>query len=81
VKVLKPKQRYSKKLVTGISIFLLLFIIAVLFIFWHTGTEPTALIASVFGAALGEYWALAGVKKAEIRMENLYKKKEDMSND
>ena len=61
------KSRYSKKLVTGISITLILFIIAVLAIYWHTGSEPTVLIGSVFAAALGEYWQLAGIKKAEMK--------------
>lgn len=61
------KTKYSKKLVTGISIVLVLFIIAVLAIYWHTGSEPSVLIGAVFAAALGEYWQLAGIKKAEIK--------------
>ncbi len=68
------KTQYSKKLVTGISIVLVLFIIAVLAIYWYTGSEPSVLIGAVFAAALGEYWQLAGIKKAEI-------KKGDQSNE
>ena len=63
----KPKSRYSKKLISSISIFLVLFVIATFVVYWHTGSEPTVLIGSVFGAALTEYWALAGIKKAEIK--------------
>ena len=63
----KPKSRYSKKLISAISIFLVLFVIATFVVYWHTGSEPTVLIGSVFGAALTEYWALAGIKKAEIK--------------
>jgi len=63
------KTKYSKKLVTGISIVLVLFIVAVLVIYWHTGSEPSVLIGAVFAAALGEYWQLAGIKKAEIKSD------------
>lgn len=63
----KQKAKYSKKMVTGISIAIIMFTIAVLVVYWHTGSEPSSLIVAFFGAALGEFWQLAGIKKAEIR--------------
>ena len=71
------KTKYSKKLITGISITLVLFIVAVLAVYWHTGSEPTVLIGSVFAAALGEYWQLAGIKKTEIKHGQMAEKDEE----
>lgn len=61
------KVKFSKKIITGVSITLILFIIADLIVFWHTGSEPQILTGAVFGAAINQYWTLAGIKKAEIR--------------
>jgi len=74
----KYKNNYSKKMVTWISITLLLFIIAVLILYWHTGSEPGILIGAVFGAALGEYWQLAGIKKAKIKSSTQYTNQDEI---
>lgn len=39
---------FSKKVVKGMFVFLVLFVVAVLVVFWHTSAEPSALVASVF---------------------------------
>lgn len=50
----------SKKLNTldwpllGMAAFLILFTVAILIIFWHTGSEPSTLVASVFTACTVE---------------------------
>lgn len=65
----KAGGRFSKKMVTGISVFLILFVIACLVIYWHTGSEPSVLITSVFAGALGEYWQLAGIRRTKAKQQ------------
>jgi len=61
------ENKFSKKVVRWIITLNALFVVAVLLIYWHTGSEPSTLIASWFAFTTGELWALAGIKKEETR--------------
>jgi len=62
--------KFSKAIVSLVIILNAAFTIAVLFIFYRVGTEPTALIGAWFGFTTVELWALAGIKKREIEIRN-----------
>lgn len=61
------EMQYSKIIVTVVIILNTLFMAAVLAIFWHTGSEPAALIAAWFAFTTGELWALSSIKKRTKR--------------
>ena len=61
------ENKFSKKVVRWIITLNALFVVAVLFLYWHTGSEPATLIASWFAFTTGELWALAGIKKEETK--------------
>ena len=68
-------MKFSKAIVSLVILLNAAFTIAVLFIFYRTGLEPTALIGAWFGFTTVELWALAGIKKREIgRGEEEWKK-------
>ena len=59
-------MKFSKFVVTLVILLNTAFTMAVLYIFYRVGIEPTALIAAWFGFTTVELWALAGIKKREI---------------
>ena len=59
-------MKFSKAIVALVIALNVFFTVAVLFIFYKVGTEPTALIGAWFGFTTVELWALAGIKKREI---------------
>ena len=59
-------MKFSKLIVSLVILLNAAFTVAVLFIFYRIGAEPTALIAAWFGFTTVELWALAGIKKREI---------------
>ena len=59
-------MKFSKAIVSLVILLNAAFTVAVLYIFYRIGAEPTALIASWFGFTTVELWALAGIKKREI---------------
>jgi len=61
------ENKFSKKVVRWIITLNALFVVAVLFLYWHTGSEPSTLIASWFAFTTGELWALAGIKREETK--------------
>ena len=63
-------MRFSKTIVTLVVLLNAAFTVAVLFIFYKVGTEPTTLIGAWFGFTTIELWALAGIKKREIEIRN-----------
>jgi hypothetical protein len=63
-------MKFSKKIVTLVVLLNAAFTVAVLFIFYRIGTEPTTLIGAWFGFTTVELWALAGIKKREIETRN-----------
>ena len=64
------KKKYSKKLIAFIVFANVVFATAVFAVFWHTGNEPTALVAAWFGFTTVELWNLATIKKTEVHHEN-----------
>jgi hypothetical protein len=62
-------MKFSKLIVALVIALNVLFTVAVLFIFYKVGTEPTTLIGAWFGFTTIELWALAGIKKREIDAE------------
>jgi len=63
-------MKFSKFVVTLVILLNTTFTMAVLFIFYRTGLEPTTLIGAWFGFTTVELWALAGIKKREIETRN-----------
>lgn len=63
-------MKFSKAIVSLVIILNAAFTVAVLYIFYRIGAEPTALIAAWFGFTTVELWALAGIKKREIEIQN-----------
>ena len=63
-------MKFSKAIVALVIALNVFFTVAVLFIFYRIGTEPTALIGAWFGFTTVELWALAGIKKREIEIQN-----------
>lgn len=64
---MKKKGAFSKALVAFIVALNAIFAVAVLVVYWHTGTEPVALIGAWFAFTGGELWMLAGIKKNKIQ--------------
>lgn len=63
------KKKYSKRLIAFIVFANIVFAAAVFAVFWHTGNEPTALVAAWFSFTTVELWSLAGIKKKEVEHE------------
>lgn len=63
-------MKFSKAIVALVIALNVFFTVAVLFIFFKVGTEPTTLIAAWFGFTTVELWALAGIKKREIEQND-----------
>ena len=63
-------MKFSKLIVALVILLNAAFTVAVLFIFYRIGTEPTTLIGAWFGFTTIELWALAGIKKREIEKQN-----------
>jgi hypothetical protein len=66
------KKNYSKYIVACIIALNVLFTIAILYVFNHTGNEPSTLISAFFAFTTVELWSLAGIKKKKIEKENDY---------
>ncbi len=62
-------MKFSKVIVSLVITLNIIFTVAVLYIFYRVGTEPTALIAAWFGFTTGELWFLAGIKKKEMESD------------
>ena len=58
---------FSKTLVTVAFALIIIFTVAVLYIFWQTGNEPSALITAFFAAILGEFGFLAWIRNTKTR--------------
>ena len=58
---------FSKTLVTVAFALIIIFTIAVLYIFWQTGSEPSTLITAFFAAILGEFGFLAWIRTNKTR--------------
>lgn len=60
-------MKYSKKVLNYMLIILMLFVIGVLIVFWHTGSEPSTLVASVFAFCGVEGGLMAWIKTTKVR--------------
>lgn len=60
------KQKFSKLLIAFIIVLNILFASAVLVVFYHTSSEPVALVGAWFSFTTIELWTLAGIKKKKI---------------
>lgn len=63
-------MKFSKAIVSLVILLNAAFTVAVLYIFYRVGMEPTTLIGAWFGFTTIELWALAGIKKREIETRN-----------
>lgn len=63
-------MKFSKIIVSLVIALNVFFTVAVLYIFYRIGAEPTTLIGAWFGFTTIELWALAGIKKREIETQN-----------
>ncbi len=66
------KNKFSKGIVTLIVVLNVFFSAAVLVVFWHTGSEPVALIGSWFAFTTGELWLISGIKKKKMEKGENY---------
>lgn len=56
-------MRFSKIIVAAVIALNALFAIAVLAVFWHTGSEPAVLVGAWFAFTTGELWTLGKIKR------------------
>lgn len=63
----KSKKEFSKQVVALVVFLNVAFAAAVLTVFWHTGSEPSALVAAWFTFTTGELWMLSSIKKSKIK--------------
>lgn len=61
----RKQKKFSKKIVALVIALNTAFAAAVLAVYWHTGSEPAALIAAWFAFTTGELWMLSSIKKKE----------------
>lgn len=59
-------MQFSKMIVALVVILNILFAAAVLAVYWHTGSEPAALVGAWFAFTTGELWLCASIKKKKI---------------
>ena len=60
-------MKFSNKIVALVLGLNIVFAVAVLLAFWHTGAEPAALVAAWFAFTTGELWMLASIKKTKVK--------------
>jgi hypothetical protein len=66
------KTKFSKMIVGLIIALNIIFTSAVLIVFYHTSSEPVALVGAWFSFTTIELWTIAGIKKKKIEKENDY---------
>ena len=64
------KSKFSKALISSIIALNIIFTTAVLIVFYHTSSEPVALVGAWFSFTTVELWTRAGIKKKKIEKEN-----------
>jgi hypothetical protein len=74
------KSRFSKTLVSLLILSNVIFTIAILYIFYYTGREPSTLIISWFGFTTGELGVVGYIKGKKVKKEEeIEKGKSDYS--
>ena len=75
IKLLKNKKknegRFSKRIVISIIILAIAFVIAILYVFLKTGSEPTVLVGSFMAFISIELWSLAKIKRDEPKEDEI----------
>lgn len=61
------RNKFSKMIVAAVVILNTVFTAAVLYVFLHIGSEPTALIAAWFGFTTGELAILSSITKIKVK--------------
>jgi hypothetical protein len=71
--------KFSKLIVILVIALNIVFTIAVLFIFYKTGSEPMTLVGTWFAFTTGELWMLSSIKKTKVHegKQSLYSNKID----
>lgn len=62
-------MEFSKKIVIAVIALNVLFVVAIFALFWHTGSEPSALVAGWFAFTTGELWGLSKIKREKLQQE------------
>lgn len=70
-------MKFSKVIVVVVVVLNILFSAAVLAVYWHTGSEPAALVAAWFAFTTGELWMLSCIKKTETKFGGDATKEDD----
>lgn len=65
----KGKIKFSKKIVSLVIVMNILFTLAILFVFFRTGNEPTALVGAWFTFTTVELWSLSKIKRTEVKKD------------
>ena len=73
----KKKGIYSKVVVGSVIILNTLFTATVLYVFLHTGNEPSTLIGCWFAFTTGELFMLSSIKKVKENRKAKVNKDED----
>ncbi len=61
--------KFSKLIVISVIALNIVFTIAVLFVFYKTGSEPMTLVGAWFAFTTGELWMLSSIKKTKVHNE------------
>lgn len=64
------KTNFSKVVVSLVVLLNVVFTVAILYIFFRIGNEPTSLVVAWFAFTTGELWMLASIKKSNKKGEN-----------
>ena len=63
------KGQYSKSVVALVILLNVIFAGCVLAVFWHTGSEPVALVGAWFAFTTGELWLVAKIRRDKLKGE------------
>jgi hypothetical protein len=62
-------NNFSKKIVALVLILNIAFTIAILYLFYRIGSEPTSLIVAWFGFTTVELWSLSKITREKVKLE------------
>ena len=62
-------NNFSKKIVALVLILNIAFTIAILYLFYRTGSEPTSLIVAWFSFTTVELWSLSKITREKVKLE------------
>lgn len=61
------KGGFSKLIISLVVVMNIIFIVAVLYVFLKTSSEPVALVGAWFAFTTGELWMLSSIKKEKVK--------------